>query len=178
VQECAVGLVRVRRVDGRLAFEAPPPIREGPVEEELIERIAVVLGIERGAIEDAQWVDNGPGWVAVLLRDANAVLSLEPAVSDLDLAAVGFYPQGAPAAFEVRAWFPAPGGLIEDPVTGSLNASLAQWLLASGRLTAPYLASQGAAIGRAGHVHVSQEADGSIWVGGETVTAISGSVEL
>jgi PhzF family phenazine biosynthesis protein len=178
VQECAAGLVRVRRSDAGLAFAEPPLIRSGPVEEELVERIASVLGIERGAIVDTQWADNGPGWVAALLESAERVLAVQPTGLDFDLGLVGPYPEGAPHAFEVRAFFPKDGAVVEDPVTGSLNASLAGWLLRTGRATAPYLASQGAALGRAGRVEVTQDAERTIWVGGGTVTCVAGEVGL
>jgi PhzF family phenazine biosynthesis protein len=179
VQECAAGLVRVRRAADRLAFAAPPLLRSGPVDEPLVVHIADVLGIERGDIVDAEWADNGPGWVAVLLGSADAVLALRPGRTDLDLGVVGPYPPGSPQAFEVRAFTPKlAGGAGEDPVTGSLNASLAGWLLRSGRATAPYVASQGTALGRQGRVHVSSDDDGTIWVGGGTVTCVAGQVDL
>jgi PhzF family phenazine biosynthesis protein len=178
VQECAAGLVRVRRTPDGLAFAAPELLRAGPVEEALVERIALVLGIDRSEIVEAQWADNGPGWVAVLLADAEAVLALRPGFADLDIGVVGPCPQDAPASFEVRAFFPNNGVLVEDPVTGSLNASLASWLLRTGRATAPYVASQGTALGRAGRVHITRDSDGTIWVGGGTVTCVSGQVEL
>jgi predicted PhzF superfamily epimerase YddE/YHI9 len=136
-----------------------------------------VLGIERTAIVDSQWVDNGPGWVAVLLASADAVLALRPGGVDLDLGVVGPHADGAPDAFEVRAFFPLHGATVEDPVTGSLNASLAEWLLRTGRATSPYTARQGTAIGRAGRVHVSQD-DEAIWVGGGVVTCVMGEIEL
>jgi PhzF family phenazine biosynthesis protein len=177
VQECGAGLVPVRRDGEGLAFAAPPLIRSGPVEEKVVEKIAAMLRIDRSKIVDAAWADNGPGWVAVLLPSATDVLELEPGFINLDLGVVGPYPEGAPQAFEVRAFFPKNGATAEDPVTGSLNASLAQWLLASGRATAPYVAGQGTALGRAGRINVSRE-DGTIWVGGGTVTCISGQVAL
>lgn len=178
VQQCAAGLVTIRRTADGLAFAAPPLLREGPVEEALLERIASMVGITRSEIVDAQWADNGPGWVAVLLESADDVLSLRPGLVDLDLGVVGPYPPGSPQAFEVRAFFPKDGGTVEDPVTGSLNASLAPWLLRSGRATVPYVVSQGTALGRAGRVHVSGDSDGAIWVGGGTVTCIAGQLEL
>ncbi|HEX7473352.1 MAG TPA: PhzF family phenazine biosynthesis protein [Candidatus Limnocylindrales bacterium] len=178
VQECAAGLVRIRRTDAGLAFAAPPLIRSGPVEESLVEHIADVLGLDRSAIQDAEWVDNGPGWVAVLLESAEAVLAVRPGFVDLDLGLVGPYPAGSPAAIEVRAFFPKDGATVEDPVTGSLNASLVPWLLRTGRVATPYVASQGTALGRAGRAHVSRDADGTIWVGGGTVTCVLGEVEL
>lgn len=178
VQECGAGLVPIRRTDAGLAFAAPPLIRSGPVDETLVEHIASLLQIERSEIFDASWADNGPGWVAVLLESAEAVLALTPGVVDLDLGVVGPYPHDAPEAFEVRAFFPKDGATAEDPVTGSLNASLAQWLIGSGHATAPYVARQGTALGRSGRVHVSRDTDGTIWIGGGTVTCISGTVEL
>jgi PhzF family phenazine biosynthesis protein len=178
VQECGAGLVPLRRCPEGLAFAAPPLIRSGPVDEGLVGEIADALRIERAAIVDAAWADNGPGWVAVLLESADAVLALEPGFVDLDLGVVGHYPDGAPEAFEVRAFFPKDGATAEDPVTGSLNASLAQWLRGSGRASAPYVASQGTALGRQGRIRISQDGDGTIWVGGGAVTCVSGEVEL
>jgi PhzF family phenazine biosynthesis protein len=176
VQECEAGLIEVRQGD-RLAFAAPPLVRGGPVEEPFIARIAAILGIKRDDIADAQWADNGPGWVAVLLHSAEAVLALAPPDCDFDLGVVGPYPPGSPAAFEVRAFFLKDGKTAEDPVTGSLNASLAQWLLGSGKATAPYVASQGTALGRRGRVHVTT-ADDKIWIGGGTLTLITGTVRI
>ncbi len=178
VQECGAGLVAVRRTADGLAFAAPPLLRSGPVEEALVERIASVLQIDRSDIRDAEWVDNGPGWVAVLLDSAQAVLALRPGPLDFDLGVAGPHPAGAPEAIEVRAFFPKDGATVEDPVTGSLNASLAGWLLRTGRVSAPYVAAQGTALGRAGRVHVSRDEQGTIWVGGGTVTCIAGEVEL
>jgi PhzF family phenazine biosynthesis protein len=178
VQQCGTGLVPVRRMSAGLAFAAPPLLRSGPVEDPLAEHIASVLRIPRAEILDAEWADNGPGWLAVLLASADAVLELEPGFVDLDLGVVGPYPEGSPQAFEVRAFFPKHGATAEDPVTGSLNASLAQWLLGTGRATAPYVSSQGTVLGRSGRVHISRDADGTIWVGGATVTCVTGQVEL
>lgn len=185
VQECGAGLVPIRRGEHGLAFAAPPLLRTGPVDEAFVEQTAAVLGIGRGEIVDAQWVDNGPGWVAVLLKDADAVLALEPDFSrysgtgSLDIGVVGPYPPRSECAWEVRAVFSdEQGGMREDPVTGSLNASLAQWLLASGRATAPYVASQGTRLGRRGRPRIEQDADGTVWVGGPAITCIQGEVEL
>jgi PhzF family phenazine biosynthesis protein len=178
VQQCGTGLVPIRRTGDGLAFAAPPLLRSGPVEEALVERIASVLGIERRAILDTQWVDNGPGWVAALLGSAEEVLALRPRFVDFDLGVVGPYPEGAPEAVEVRAFFPKNGSTVEDPVTGSLNASLADWLLRTDRLTAPYVARQGTALGRAGRVYVSRDPAGTIWVGGGVATCVVGEVEV
>jgi len=178
VQECEAGLIEVRRTAEGLAFAAPALVHSGPAEEQLVAEIAAAMGLERSQIVAAQWVDNGPGWVAALLADANAVLSARPAISERMIGLVGPHPAGADAAFEVRAFFAKDGAMVEDPVTGSLNASLAQWLLGSGRASAPYVVRQGTVLGRAGRVHVSQAEDGGIWVGGATVTCIEGEVAL
>jgi PhzF family phenazine biosynthesis protein len=178
VQECGAGLVPIRRTPDGLAFAAPPLLRSGPVEESIVQDIAAALAIERGAIVDAAWADNGPGWVALMLESADAVLALRPTFIDLDVGVVGPRPAGSAEAFEVRAFFPKDGVLVEDPVTGSLNASLAQWLLGTGRASAPYVARQGTALGRSGRVHISRDDDGAIWVGGGTVTCVAGIVEL
>jgi PhzF family phenazine biosynthesis protein len=178
VQECEAGLIQVRRGEDGLAFAAPPLVRSGPVDEDLVERIADMLGVSRAEILDSQWVDNGPGWVAAILRDAEAVLALTPGSVDLFVGVVGAYPEGAGPAFEVRAFFPASGVSVEDPVTGSLNASLAGWLLATGRARAPYTASQGTVLGRRGRVHISADGEGTIWICGGAVTCVTGDVAL
>jgi PhzF family phenazine biosynthesis protein len=188
VQECGAGLVSLRRDGGRLAFAAPPLVRSGAVEEGLVVRIAGVLRIDRSEIVDAEWVDNGPGWVGVLLADAGAVLALRPGdVGALDVGVVGLHPGGpddaaaddAPAV-EVRAFFPVEGGSTrEDPVTGSLNASLAPWLVRTGRVRLPYTARQGTAVGRDGRVYLAGDVsgDGPLWVGGDAVTCVDGHIE-
>ncbi|MGA2831167.1 MAG: PhzF family phenazine biosynthesis protein [Streptosporangiaceae bacterium] len=178
VQECDAGLIELRRIGGALAFAGPPLLRSGPVDDETLRRIVSVLGIGRADIVDAQWVDNGPGWVGVLLNSADAVLALRPGPADLDIGVAGPYPAGSSEAFEVRAFTPALGGVGEDPVTGSLNASLAGWLLAAGHAAAPYVASQGAALGRRGRVHITRDPDGTIWVGGGTKTGVTGRADL
>jgi len=178
VQQCASGLISVRRSSDLLAFAAPPLIRSGPVEESIVQHVASVLRIGRDQIQEAQWADNGPGWVAVMLASAQAVLELRPGLVDLDVGVVGPYPPGSPCDYEVRAFFPKDGTTVEDPVTGSLNASLAQWLIREGRAEAPYVVSQGTVLGRSGRVHISIDSDGTIWVGGGTVTCVTGHVDL
>jgi len=177
VQECKAGLIPIRQTEAGLAFGAPPLIRSGPVEDEDVERVIRSLNIDRADIVDIQWADNGPGWVAVLLASADAVLAIEPGPVDGDIGVVALYPAGSPEALEVRA-FTGQVSTVEDPVTGSLNASLAQWLTSTGRLTAPYVACQGTALGRRGRVTITQDADGQIWVGGGTVTCVTGTVAL
>lgn len=189
VQQCGVGLVELRETDGRLAFAAPPLRRGGPVDEADIADVCRVLRLARSEVVGAQWCDNGPGWLAIQLIDAAAVLALdpefEPAVGD-EVGVIGPHPLGVvgtgsadgDAAIEVRAFFRAAGGQpAEDPVTGSLNAALAQWLLPAGVLRAPYVAAQGSALGRAGRVHVD-ESDGEIWIGGDAVTCVDGTVSF
>jgi PhzF family phenazine biosynthesis protein len=179
VQACGSGLIPVRRTGtDTLAFGEPPLLRSGPVEEELIARIAASIGLARDAIVDAQWADNGPGWVAVLLESADAVLAVQPGAVFSDLGIVGLYPPGSLAALEVRAMWPQDGYIVEDPVTGSLNASAAGWLIRTGRLAAPYVATQGRAIGRAGRVEITQDDDGTVWTGGRCLTVVEGTVDL
>jgi PhzF family phenazine biosynthesis protein len=178
VQQCEAGLVRVRAGAGRLAFAAPPLTRSGPVDEGHVQHVAALLNIGRDEVVEAQWVSNGPPWVAVLLRDAAAVLALRPGTVDAFVGAVGLYPPGSALAYEVRAFTPKDGATIEDPVTGSLNASLAQWLTATGRAQAPYVAGQGTALGRAGRAYINADDDGSIWVGGNVVTCVTGSIDI
>jgi PhzF family phenazine biosynthesis protein len=178
VQECGAGLVGIRQVPAGLAFAAPPLIRSGPVEEPVAEHIAALLGISRASITDLAWADNGPGWAAVLLPSPEAVLALRPGALDMEIGVAACYPAGSPEAIEVRAFFRSGDATIEDPVTGSLNASLAQWLLDTGRVSVPYVARQGTALGRSGRVHIFREADGQIWVGGGALTCVSGYAEL
>jgi PhzF family phenazine biosynthesis protein len=177
-QQCASGLVRVRRGAAGLAFAAPPVVRSGPVEDGLVARLATSLNLDPGQVVDAQWVDNGPGWVALLLPDASGVLALRPGSVDQPVGVVGAYPLGSGPAYEVRAFFPKDGATVEDPVTGSLNASLAQWFTSTGRYRAPYVASQGTVLGRKGRAHIDQDDDGTIWVGGGTVTCITGQLTI
>lgn len=178
IQECGAGLLPIRRSETTLAFAAPALLRSGAVAEDDIREIADFLQIERGEIVAAQWADNGPGWVAVMLKTADAVLALNPpkaASQHVDLGVVGPYPSGSPVAFELRAFFSDhTGAVAEDPVTGSLNASVAQWLLATGRAVAPYTASQGTRLGRAGRIFIDQDSEGRIWVGGKVATLVTG----
>jgi PhzF family phenazine biosynthesis protein len=178
VQECEAAPIRIRRAGGQLAFEAPPLVRSGPASGEEAARVAAALQIDPAEMLAVEWVDNGPGWIAVLLESAERVLELQPGDLDFDLGVVGFHRPGAEAAIELRAFTPVNGLAWEDPVTGSLNASVAQWLLASGRLAAPYVATQGGAIGRAGRIEISQDDDGAVWVGGRTETVIAGDLDL
>ena len=178
VQECEAGLVRVRPAAAGLEFEAPPLRRGGAVEEETAAEVLRALGVDRGDVVDMAWADNGPHWIAVLLKSADAVLALTPSYTTLDIGVAGPLPSASREAFEVRAFFPKNGSIAEDPVTGSFNASLAQWLLGSGRAQAPYVARQGTALGRAGRVHITRDDGGSIWVGGSSVTCVSGTIEV
>jgi PhzF family phenazine biosynthesis protein len=179
VQQCGSGLVDVRRTADGLAFREPPLLRWGPVAESDLERVAGALSIRRDEIIDAVWCDNGPGWMAVLLESAARVLEVPIGPSlHLDLGIVGLYPPGSPAALEVRGAWPERGSIVEDPATGSLNASVARWLIGKGLLTAPYVATQGAAIGRAARFEITLDPDGTILVGGRTVTVVTGRANL
>jgi PhzF family phenazine biosynthesis protein len=178
VQECGAGLIAVRRDAQGLAFAAPPLIRSGPVDDNKLDEACGVLGITRSEVVAARWIDNGPGWLGIQLGSAAAVLAVEPARAHkarIDIGLVGLYPQGHPHAYEVRAIFSDPyGALIEDPVTGSLNASVAEWMIAEGLVISPYTASQGARLGRAGSIRITKEIDGALWVGGQTTTLFAG----
>ena len=183
VQQCGVGLVRVRRDrhgdSERLAFAAPALRRTGPVDAGLRAQAVAALGLDDAELLQLQWIDNGPGWMAGLLKDAAAVLALRPdfaAMRGLNLGVVGAYPVGSDCQFEVRAFVPGLG-VPEDPVTGSLNAGLAQWLIAAGLAPARYVAAQGAALGRAGRVFVTQQG-ADIWIGGAVCSVLTGAVTL
>jgi PhzF family phenazine biosynthesis protein len=179
MQQCAAGLIRVRQQGARLAFAAPPLRRSGPADAALRSRVAAVLRLPEDAVLRLQWVDNGPGWVAALLDSAQTVLALDPDFSllqGLDLGVVGPHPAGGECQFEVRAFIPHKG-VPEDPVTGSLNAGLAQWLIGEGLAPDHYVAAQGTAMGRAGRVYVDREGE-NIWIGGEVTPLVSGTLEL
>ena len=182
VQECGAGLIPVRIENERLAFAAPPRRRSGPVDAETVTAVAEILGIERGQVVDAEWLDNGPGWVGLLLDHAETVLRLRPDASRhpgrWDIGVVAAHDPGAETAIELRAFFTdGTEPLREDPVTGSLNAAAAEWLLATGRASAPYVAAQGTAIGRRGRVHISTDDDG-LWIGGRAEVIVSGIVTV
>ena len=172
-----MGLVRIRRDGKRLAFAAPPLRRAGDVAPDMLARIARALGIEPEAIKASQWVDNGPGWVGVMLATRSELLAIErdyPALPGQALGVVAPWDanrDGTGAQFEVRAFVGTRAA--EDPVTGSLNAGLAQWLIGAGLAPDAYIASQGTKLGRAGRVHVARAGD-DIWIGGDTVTCIEG----
>ncbi len=179
VQQCGVGLVTVRRDGPRLAFAAPPLRRSGPADAAMRARVAAALRLDGADLLDCEWVDNGPGWVAARLADAAAVLAVQPdfaAMRGLKVGLVGAHPPGGECAFEVRAFVPGLG-VPEDPVTGSLNAGLAQWLIGAGLAPERYVAAQGAALGRAGRVHV-ERSGGQTWVGGDVCALVSGTVRL
>ena len=178
VQQCPAGLIDIRRTDTGLAFAAPPLIRSGPVDEADLADALEVLQLDRSEVVEAQWVDNGPGWLGILLESAEKVLAVEPLRSfprRVDLGLVGPHPAGAEVDFELRAIFSDQHGtLIEDPVTGSLQASVAQWLIGSGRAGDTYRAAQGTRLDRAGRVEVERDAAGAIWIGGRSETLFSG----
>jgi len=189
VQECGVGLVTIKRDGERLAFGAPPLIKCGPLDEADVQLIARGLGVAREDITAHAWCDNGPNWRGVMLHSAEQVLALKPdagILAGLDIGVVG--PRGkvgvvgpqtdADTQFEVRAFFPGNNGMTEDPVTGSLNAALAQWLIGAGLAPERYVAAQGTALQRQGRVHIERDADGTIWVGGHSVSCIEGQVRF
>jgi len=180
VQECGAGLIPIRRSGGRLAFAAPPMTRTGPIEPDLLSERLEQLGLRADDVVASSWIDNGPGWMGLLLKSADAVLDVElPAqpIPGFDVGLIGLHQRGAECAIEVRGFFSDAGGQVrEDPVTGSFNASTAQWLTGRGVVEAPYLAAQGTAIGRRGRIHVDR-ADGELWIGGDTTVSISGTID-
>jgi len=177
VQECGAGLVTVERRNGRWAFEAPPLIRSGAPDEGLIEEVAGFLNVDRSKIVDAEWVDNGPGWLGVLFASADEIRGLKPVTSysrRMDIGVIGPFPDGGDLRFELRTFFSNHvGAIVEDPVTGSFQASAAQWMLGSGRAIAPYVTAQGTMLGRRGRAYIEEEG-GTIWIGGDTQTLFSG----
>lgn len=182
VQECGVGLVRIRRSpDGALAFAAPPTrVAPASAEEQATARLA--LGLEAGQVLDAAWLHNGPRFLVLRLDSATRVLSLRPdharlKAAGLIVGVVGPHDPAAPAAFEVRAFLAAEDSIEEDPVTGSLNAALAHWMIGRGVAPSRYVASQGTCLARAGRVQLALEGD-TLWVGGRTAACIEGTVRF
>ena len=178
VQECGVGLVKIQRQGTRLSFAAPPLRRGGPLDETDVQLIAKGLGLSRSDILHHAWCDNGPQWRGVMLASAEQLLALKPdakLLQGLDIGVVAPLTTGD-AQFEVRAFFPGNNGLTEDPVTGSLNAAMGQWLMEAGLAPDSYVVSQGTCLGRAGRVHLQHDEQNQVWVGGESVTCIEGSV--
>ncbi|WP_104174440.1 PhzF family phenazine biosynthesis protein [Arthrobacter sp. Y81] len=179
VQECEAGLVKIRRTDADLAFAAPPLVRSGPVEPAVLEQAIASLGIDAAQVLGSNWVDNGPGWIGIRLESAEQVLELQPDFALMDqlcVGVIGRFAEAGPADYEVRAFVPG-FSVPEDPVTGSLNAGLAQWLLSEGVVDGDYTVQQGTALGRGGLLTITVEDEG-IWVGGTSRTVVSGRVSL
>jgi PhzF family phenazine biosynthesis protein len=177
VQECAAGLIEVsRRPDGLLHFAAPPSVRTGDLEADDLEQIVAAFGIDRAQVLAHQWVDNGPGWAVIRLATAQDVLDLEPDLAhipDAMVGAIGAYPPGAKHDFEMRTFAPRVG-VAEDPVCGSINASVGQWLTRTGAIASSYRVSQGTRLGRAGSITITPDTEGAVWVGGATNTLFRG----
>lgn len=180
VQECEAGLIEVQRSAGILSFAAPAPQRTGELEDRYLADIFQAFGITREQVVSHQWVDNGPGWAVIRLATAQEVLDLDPDLSQIPTAmigAIGFYPEGSPHAYEMRTF--APGvGIAEDPICGSMNASVGQWLTGAGEAPSSYRVSQGTRLGRAGDITVTADDDGTVWVGGGTTTCFRGTAVI
>ncbi|MFJ5264979.1 PhzF family phenazine biosynthesis protein [Streptomyces sp. NPDC088387] len=180
VQECGAGLVTVRRGTDMLSFAAPPRIREGALDDAYLHRIIKAFGIQAEDVLAHQWVDNGPGWAVLHLPTADDVLALDPDLSlipEAMVGAIGAYPEGAEHDFELRTF--APGcGVPEDPACGSMNASVGQWLTATGAAPSAYRVSQGTRVGRAATIEVNAEADGTVWVSGTATVLVRGTITL
>jgi PhzF family phenazine biosynthesis protein len=179
IQQCGAGLVRIRRAGTELSFHAPPLTRSGPVDPEVLEQVVASLGLSPEQVMRSNWVDNGPGWIGLQLETAQQVLSLRPdfpRMGKLNVGVIGAHEDGGSADFEVRAF--APGhGINEDPVTGSVNAGLAQWLRSAGAIKESYTVQQGTMLGRGGFLSITGEA-ADVWVGGTSRTIVNGSVKL
>ena len=180
VQECGAGLVQIRQQHGRLAFAAPPMRRFGAPSADELDAALRMLGIAAAQVQAASWIDNGPGWLGIRLTSAEQVLALNPArqwPTRMDVGVVGLHAAGSDVACEVRAFFSDhQGAIIEDPVTGSLNASLAQWLFATGVMESDYIAAQGRSLGRDGRIFLTRDGTGQVWVGGTTRTHVEGAL--
>lgn len=180
VQECTAGLINVRRGNDVLSFAAPATQRTGELEEDYLAEIVAAFGIRQDQVLSHQWVDNGPGWAVVQLSTAQEVLDLEPNLSRIPTAmigAIGAYPEGSEHAYEMRTFAPAVG-IAEDPVCGSMNASVGQWLVGTGSMPSSYRVSQGTRLGRAGDVTITADDDGTVWVGGATTTCFRGTADI
>ncbi|WP_458115720.1 PhzF family phenazine biosynthesis protein [Arthrobacter sp. D2-10] len=180
VQECTAGLINVRRGSGILSFAAPATQRTGDLEIDYLAQIVTAFGIREDQVLSHQWVDNGPGWAVIRLRTAQEVLDLEPDLSQIPTAmigAIGAYPEGSEHAYEMRTFAPAVG-IVEDPVCGSMNASVGQWLIGTGAVPSTYRVSQGSRLGRAGDITITADDDGTVWVGGATTTCFRGTAKI
>jgi PhzF family phenazine biosynthesis protein len=179
VQQCGVGLVRIKLDATGAAFAAPPLARAAVPAEEL-DAVLAALGTDRSHVVAAQFLKNGPNWLSLELDSAATVLALEPDAARMkrfaSVGVVGAYPSGSECAFEVRGFVGRPS-LYEDPVTGSLNAGLGEWLIGADRAPERYVAAQGTRLGRAGRVRIVREGT-TIWVGGDSVSCVHGDVEL
>ncbi|MFT3876098.1 MAG: PhzF family phenazine biosynthesis protein [Propioniciclava sp.] len=177
VQQCAAGLIDVRHDEGTLSFAAPPTLRQGDLEPDYLDRVIAAFGVRPEQVIAHQWVDNGPGWAVLRFATAQEVLDLDPDLSlipEAMVGAIGAHPAGSPHDFEMRTF--APGvGVAEDPVCGSMNASVGQWLTRTAAVTGPYTVSQGTKLGRTGEITITPDADGTVWVGGPTTTLFRGT---
>jgi PhzF family phenazine biosynthesis protein len=180
VQQCAAGLVTVRRGDGVLSFAAPPLVRDGALDDAYLKQIVAAFGIGRDRVLAHQWVDNGPGWAVLRLPTADEVLALEPDLSLIPTAmvgAIGAYPHGSRHDFEMRTFAPRCG-VAEDPACGSMNAAVGQWLTSTGAAPSAYRVSQGARLGRAATIEITAGTDGTVWVSGATTVCIRGTIAV
>ncbi len=180
VQQCGIGLIDLRRDGPRLSFRAPDLLRFGPIDPDTAATVCATLGVGPSDVVEMSWIDNGPGWIGVVLDSADRVLAVRPdfsSMGELKIGIIGKHGAGGPADYEVRAF--APGlSVVEDPVTGSLNAGFAVWLTRAGLAPASYRVRQGTVLGRSGDVHISTDDAGDIWVGGTSTTLIRGSLTV
>ena len=177
-QECGAGLVRLRRSEAGWSFAAPPLLHGGTASAEEVAAVARALRIDAADVLEAEWVDNGPGWIAVRLLAAEQVLALQPDFTAMPypIGVGGPHPAGGPADPEGRAVVPGLG-VAEDPVTGSLNAGIASWFFHTGLEEESYTVRQGTVLGADGRVGAADDG-GTAWVTGATRTVVSGTVDL
>lgn len=178
MQECAAGLIQVRHNnEGQLSFAAPPTLRSGDLDEKFLDQVVSAFGLRADQVLAHQWVDNGPGWAVIKLATAQEVLELVPDLTIIPTAmvgAIGAYPEGSEHDFEMRTF--APGaGVTEDPVCGSMNASVGQWLTRTGQAHGSYTVAQGSRLGRAGTILITTDQDGEVWVSGATTSLFLGT---
>jgi len=180
VQECGVGLVEIK-LNGELpAFVAPPTtIAELPAAD--VDKLASALGLQTSDIVRTVLLDNGPVWQVFQLQSADAVLKVQASsvnwATHKCIGLIGAHPPGSECDFEVRMLAPS-SGMSEDPITGSLNAAIACWIQSLGELNGNLTIAQGTCIARQGRVHVSQDENNRVLIGGQSHILIEGTLNL
>lgn len=181
-QECAIGVVEIDTTGPVPGFVAPPTAVE-PLPEAETERLCAALGLDRAGVVRAARLDNGPVWQVLELASAEAVLAVDAArvrwPEHVGVSVLGPHPPGSACGYEVRNLSPS-SGMSEDPITGSLNAAIARWMLKEGRLAPEVVVAQGSAIGREGRVLVRRDPrdPARVLVGGHAQVLVDGTLTL